>query len=154
LSCEKKFRDALRRRGFRLTPQREAILEALHHAEGCLTAEALHERVCADPDCASNGIDLATVYRTLELLAAIDFVACIETGHKERLWEFRGDEAPRPHLLCRACGELSTLGEPEVAELTDYLMQRYGFAPSTGQLTIPGLCHKCRDQAQAGESKP
>lgn len=149
MSCEKKFRAELKRRGLRLTPQREAILEVLHHAEGCLTAEELYQRVRAEGGSAANSMDLATVYRTLELLAAIDFVACIDTGHKERLWEFRGDKAPQPHLLCRACGEISTLSEPEVAELTNYLLQHHGFAPATGQITITGLCRRCRERAQA-----
>jgi Fur family ferric uptake transcriptional regulator len=154
MSCEKKFKDYLRQHGFRLTPQREAVLEALHDLKGCTTtAEQLHERAC--PAAARNergqadgGVDLATVYRTLELLAELGFVKCIQTGQKERLWEFLGaEEHPHPHMLCRACGRLTGLEEADVAELRDCLRQRYGFEPSLSDLTIPGLCPECRSKS-------
>jgi Fur family transcriptional regulator, ferric uptake regulator len=142
VSCEKVFKEQLKARGFRLTPQREEILEALHQTAGCTTtAEALYERVAGrDP-----GVDLVTVYRTLELLGNMGFVKCIETGHKERLWEFVGAEHPHPHLLCRVCGELSGLDEDEMAPLRQYLEEHYGFSAAIGQVTIPGLCRRCRE---------
>jgi Fur family ferric uptake transcriptional regulator len=141
VSCYEKFRDELRARGFRLTPQREAILRALHELPGrTTTAEALHERAQrSDP-----GLDLVTVYRTLEVLSEIDFVKCIETGRKERLWEFLGTEHPHPHLLCQRCGGLFGLDETELASLRGYLHDRYGFDADLGQTTIPGICPKCR----------
>jgi len=148
MSCEKKFKEKLKVRGFRLTPQREAILGALHRVSGYTTAEALHERVQdIDP-----GVDLVTVYRTLELLAELDFVKCIETGRKERLWEFLGEREPHPHLLCRACGKLYSLEENELAGLREHLRQRYGFTATLGQLTVPGLCPQCREKAETQEA--
>ena len=144
MSCEKVFKEQLRARGFRLTPQREGILEALHLTQGCTTtAEALYERVLQrDP-----GTDLVTVYRTLELLATMGFAKCIETGRKERLWEFVGADHPHPHLLCRACGELLGFDAEEMAPLRQYLEEHYGFGATIGQMTIPGLCRRCRERA-------
>lgn len=141
MSCYEKFRDELRAHGFRLTPQREVVLRALHELpERTTTAEALHERARRrDP-----GLDLVTVYRTLEVLAEIDFVKCIETGRKERLWEFLGAESPHPHLLCRSCGRLYGVDEEELASLRQYLREQYGFDADLGQVTIPGLCPECR----------
>lgn len=146
MSCEKLFKEQLRARGFRLTPQREEILAALHLTRGCTTtAEALHQRVLErDP-----GVDLVTVYRTLELLSNMGFVKCIETGRKERLWEFVGAEHPHPHLLCRSCGELVGFDEEELAPLREYLEEHYGFGATIGQVTIPGLCRRCRQKEAA-----
>jgi Fur family ferric uptake transcriptional regulator len=140
MSCLEKFRQLLHERGFRLTPQRELILEALHDVQGCITAEALYERVHGiDP-----GIDLATIYRTLELLANIDFVKCIDTGHKEKLWQFLGTTQPQPHLRCEACGQLIDCRQEELAPLREALRRRYGFEPNLGHLTIPGICFQCQ----------
>jgi len=147
MSCEQKFKDELRRQGFRLTPQREAVLEALHELKDrTTTAEALHELARqADP-----GIDLVTIYRTLELLSDLGFVKCIETGHKERHWQFLGaEEYPHPHLLCRACGELVGIEEASIAQLRQCLREQYGFEPAIGRLTIPGLCARCRQTGDA-----
>ena len=158
MTCEKKFKDELKARGFRFTPQREVILEALHELKGgTTTAEALHERVrAADPGAGnrtadSPRIDLVTIYRTLELLAGMGFAKCIATGHKGRLWEFLGSEQAHPHLLCRACGELSGFDEDEMAALSEHLRVQYGFAAALAQLTIPGLCRRCRAQAEGVE---
>lgn len=142
MSCEQKFKDELRARGFRLTPQREEILEVLHDCHGdTTTAESVYEHVRRrDPH-----IDVATVYRTLELLAELGFAKCIDTGRKERLWEFLGSEEPHPHLLCRHCGELSGLDPAETEALSEHLRRHYGFTAAIGQLTIPGLCRRCRD---------
>ena len=97
MSCFEKFHELLREHGFRLTPQREAILEVLHHAPGqTITAEEVFALVSQ----AEVGADLATVYRTLEMLADIGFVKNIDTGHKERLWQFLGQGGfPRSSAL-------------------------------------------------------
>jgi len=141
MSCFEKFHDLLRARGFRLTPQREAILEALHQVQGeMVTAEEIHSLVQQG----ESDLDLATVYRTLELLAEIGFVKSIDTGHKERLWQFIGAEEPHAHLLCRSCGKLYGLSEADLAGLATRLREAYGFDVDVGQVTIPGLCPECR----------
>lgn len=141
MSCFEKFHDLLKEHGFRLTPQREAILEALHRVQNeMVTAEQIHELVSE----AQPGVDLATVYRTLEMLAEIEFVKSIDTGHKMRLWQFVGAEDPHPHLLCRSCGKLYGLDHDALEGLAAQLRELYGFDVDIGQVTIPGLCPECR----------
>lgn len=143
MSCFEKFHDLLKERGFRLTPQREAILEALHQVQSeTVTAERIHELVGQ----AQPGVDLATVYRTLEMLAEIEFVKSIDTGRKERLWQFVGAEAAHAHLLCRSCGRLYGLDGDALAGLAARMRDVYGFDVDIGQVTIPGLCPECRDK--------
>jgi len=141
MSCFERFRELLRERGFRLTPQREAILSALHRVQReTVTAERIHELVQQT----EPGVDLATVYRTLEMLARIEFVKGIDTGGKVRLWQFVGIEDAHAHLLCRSCGTLFGLEPAEVEPLAEQLRALYGFEVDVGQLTIPGLCPECR----------
>ncbi|NLT43670.1 MAG: transcriptional repressor [Anaerolineae bacterium] len=141
MSCFEKFHELLKERGFRLTPQREAIVEALHQVQGdTVTAERIHELVGQ----LEPGIDLATVYRTLEMLSQIEFVKSIDSGGKVRLWQFVGAEDPHPHLLCRSCGMLFGVEPAELEQLSGQLRELYGFDIDIGQLTIPGLCPACR----------
>lgn len=143
MSCYDKFHELLKERGFRLTPQREAIVKALHKVQGeTVTAECIHGLLQQH----EAGIDLATVYRTLELLSEIEFVKSIDTGHKVRLWQFVGAEDPHPHLLCRSCGKLFGLEQSELEALADELRRLHGFDIDIGQVTIPGLCPDCRRQ--------
>ena len=55
----------IRQRGYRMTPQRDMILEAIH-ASGHMTADEIYQQVHVK----SPAVNLATVYRTLELLKA------------------------------------------------------------------------------------
>ena len=60
--------EELRRQGYRLTPQREMIVEAVAHAGRHVTAEEVHEQVRAR----TSAVNVATVYRTLDLLVSWD----------------------------------------------------------------------------------
>jgi Fur family ferric uptake transcriptional regulator len=55
--------DVLRSRGLRLTAQRQLVLEAVH-ALGHSTPDQVHARVSET----AAGVNITTVYRTLELL--------------------------------------------------------------------------------------
>ena len=56
--------DSLRSAGYRLTPQRVMILSAIASSPGHMTAEDIHEKVKKS----YRFIDIATVYRTIQLL--------------------------------------------------------------------------------------
>ena len=60
------FIQTLRGRGYRITPQREMIIQALLQSEWHMTAEEIYQQVQAF----TQATNIATVYRTLELLVA------------------------------------------------------------------------------------
>ena len=74
MCCEEIFLKRLQDRGFRLTPQRDVILQAMHHVDGHATAEEIHGKVHS----ISSAIDISTVYRTLELLQELHLVAAVD----------------------------------------------------------------------------
>jgi Fur family ferric uptake transcriptional regulator len=55
---------ALRNLGYRITPQREMIIEALAHSSHHVTAEEIYAQVHQR----AKAVNIATVYRTLDLL--------------------------------------------------------------------------------------
>ena len=60
----------LRASGYRVTPQRQLVLEAvtrLHHA--------WPEEICSEVNQTARGVNLSTVYRTLELLEQLGLVS-------------------------------------------------------------------------------
>ena len=65
MTCSNQYTSQLRARGFRMTPQRMAILHVLHH-EGTHLSPT---EVFAHAKEAIPGLTEATVYRTLEFLA-------------------------------------------------------------------------------------
>ena len=139
MACEEVFIKHLRERGFRLTPQREMILSALHEVEGLVTVEEIYGRVQK----ISTSVDVSTVYRTLDLLQEFDLVACVDSGDDQRRYELLGVHGPHLHLVCQACGQVIG-ADLEVAQAFGQRLQaEYGFVPALDHLSVPGLCASC-----------
>jgi Fe2+ or Zn2+ uptake regulation protein len=79
----------------------------LVESEEHLTAEEVWERVKDS----LPGLELSTVYRSLEPLRAAGLVADSRLPEGPRVFEAR--PALHPHLVCESCGEISH-PEPEV----------------------------------------
>jgi Fur family ferric uptake transcriptional regulator len=128
----------IRQRGYRMTPQREMILEAIHE-EGHITADEIYQRVRAK----SSAINLATVYRTLEMLKQLGIVTAIDTGGGCVHYELAGEQ-PHHHLVCEACGETVELDCEVLLPLEQELCKRYGFQMNLNHLALFGLCPRCQ----------
>ena len=71
MSCYKPMLANLQQQGFRLTSQRALILEDLFHNPGHRTVEDIFQHVSER----LPGLNRATIYRTLEMLRAVNLVA-------------------------------------------------------------------------------
>ena len=150
MTCEKVFLGQLRERGFRLTPQRQMVLNVLHQVEGTATAEEIHSRVQSISSC----VDISTIYRTLGLLREFSLVASIDVGDGQRRYALLGVHGPRFHLACQSCGKLIGVEMAEARSLVDHLRRAHGFEANLAEITIPGLCQDCGQAHQdAGGEK-
>jgi Fur family ferric uptake transcriptional regulator len=149
MACEELFLKELRKRGFRLTPQREMVLSVLHDIQGHATAEEIYARVQA----ISSSVDISTVYRTLELLQEFDLVAAFDLEDGQRHYELLGVHGPHCHLVCRACGKTLGVDQEVVRPLGERLLQEYGFQADLEHLTIPGLCQECQARLALPEAE-
>ena len=129
---------SLRRRGVRLTPQREIILDAIHQEDEHMTADEIYQRVLAR----SPAINIATVYRTLDLLKELHVVNEINLGSCTR-YELCQAE-PHHHLVCQACGQSLTLDHAILVSLEHTLEKQYGFKAQIDHMVIYGLCARCQ----------
>ncbi len=133
----------LRSRGFRLTPQREMIVRAVAHAGRHVTAEEVFEQVRAH----TQAINLATVYRTLDLLVELGMASRADLGDG-RVTYAPLDHGPHCHLVCRVCGKEIEAGCDLLAPLEEQFRARYGFAADLRHLALSGLCADCQSQFQ------
>ncbi len=140
MCCEERFSQELRQRGFRLTPQREMVLQVLHDLPGHATAEEVYARVSA----LSAAVDPSTVYRTLELLEELRLVASFDLGDGQRHYALLPVHHLHAHLRCQGCGRLITVGAQELQRLLDALTGADGFRVQVDHWVIPGLCRECQ----------
>ncbi len=144
MSGHYKLMEDFRQRGYRLTPQREMILLAIHESEGHVSAEELYERVKAQNPC----VDISTIYRTLELLKELRFVNEVNLGHGCVRYEQAAGE-PHHHLICKRCGNVLEMEHDLIAPLHSQLLERYGFQADLSHIAISGLCQTCRADSEA-----
>lgn len=140
--------DALRRRGGRLTAPRRRVLEALFAAEGPIAAE----RVAM-----LGGLELTSVYRTLESLEEMGVVRHTHLGHGPGLYALTGG-TEREYLVCERCGRVTTVDAARLDGIRDQIERSFGFRARFGHFPIVGLCGPCTtrpdSRAQQGDAMP
>jgi Fur family ferric uptake transcriptional regulator len=132
--------DALRASGYRVTPQRQLVLEAVSRLE-----HATPEEIFADVRQTARGVNVSTVYRTLELLEQLGLVAHTHLFHGAPRYHLAA-EAEHVHLVCHRCGQVTEVDKEAVRPLVMALEQAEDFQTDVGHLTIFGLCSGCRSQ--------
>ena len=130
----------LKEKGFKLTPQRIMILQVLHSAEGHITAEEIYQQIKS----CFPGINISTVYRTLELLKSLGLVT--ETDFGDGVLRYHHiEKGHHHHLICRKCHKVIDVDEEDLEPLRQSLMEKHGFLPELRHLAIFGLCRECRE---------
>ena len=128
----------LRARGYRATPQRQLVLEAL-----ATLRHATPEDVGARVNQAARGVNTSTIYRTLELLEQLGMVTHTHLGHGAPTYHLAQD-ADHVHLVCRTCGKLTEISPDVARPLVATLDAEQGFETDVGHLTVFGRCSDCR----------
>src|ERR1700728_2042421 len=134
---------ALRASGYRVPPQRELVLEAvtrLKHASPEEIFAELHQR--------ASGVNVSTIYRTLELLEQLGLVTHTHLGHGAPRYHLAA-EAQHVHLVCRECRRLTELAPEGATPLVKALDEEHGFETDVGHLTVFGICRDCRGLPEA-----
>jgi Fur family ferric uptake transcriptional regulator len=135
MSCDK----VLREKGYRLTPQRMLVSEALHNANNHISAEEIFEQLHARYPYSN----ISTVYRTLELMKRLNLVTETDFG-EGRVRYHVAEKGHHHHLVCRTCGKTIDLNESMLNPLKGALLRDYAFEADLRHLAIPGECGDCR----------
>ena len=128
----------MRERGFRVTPQRQLILDAICEGKGHTTPDEIYERVHIK----TPVVNRATVYRNLDFLCEMRLVVAAQIG-RQMFYEIAGD-TPHHHLVCRSCNKVDQIGDDVAKMLFNKIERDHHFFVDMDHLTLFGLCQKCR----------
>lgn len=130
---------SLRARGFRITPQREMIIDIVIENNNHITPEDIHTRLAR----LTQAINLTTVYRTLDFL--------FEEGLIQRT-VLRGitiytanEHGKHLHLVCRRCGKVIAADQQQAMQLAQQIVSEYQFQPDLDHIAIFGVCATCQE---------
>ncbi|MEJ5224954.1 MAG: Fur family transcriptional regulator [Anaerolineales bacterium] len=138
MTCTDTLTHDLRKRGYRLTPQRLAILQILHDADGHLTPVEVYERAAA----ILPGITEPTVYRTLDFLSQHGLALAAHIGSGKLVYEIARHQ--HHHAVCQNCGREVEIAHAALESLYTQIETQTGYALTTSHLTFFGLCPECQ----------
>ena len=137
--CEK-----LKDREYKLTPQRQIILKAfIEKDRRHLSAEELYSIVKESyPE-----IGLATVYRTLDLLAELEILQKMDFGDGKARFELNDEDVHHHHhLICLSCGKVQEFDLDLLDLLEERINKNTGFDIINHRLKVYGYCSDCQEE--------
>jgi Fe2+ or Zn2+ uptake regulation protein len=128
----------LRAKGYRLTPQRLAILKILRDSGEHFTPLEIFQLAQQS----LPGLTEATVYRTLSFFTEQGLVLAAHIGSGQLVYEIA--ENDHHHLICRICGETLEIDHDLLQSLYEEFEARTGYHIDSIHQTFFGLCPGCR----------
>jgi len=133
---------SLRRRGHRITAQREMILQIFReqpHGDH-LSTEELHAKLMKK----GSTVSLATAYRTLKLLSSLGLLRELEFAEGHKNYELKQETLPHQHIICIGCNNTLEFEDHFLEEAGQKIATRHRFEVIDAQFKIFGLCPDCR----------
>ncbi len=142
MSHHMKVARQLQDQGYRLTPQRLAILEVIKGAGCHMSIQDILDRL-AD---SYPTLSVPTVYRNLQWLKAAGLVAETDLGGECHEYEYIA-EHPHHHLVCLECGQRLNLPDSLLDPLRAYVREQNGYEPRMEHFAFFGICPACQEHA-------
>jgi Fur family transcriptional regulator, ferric uptake regulator len=137
---ENLFRKLLEERGWRLTKQRNAILQKAFSYKGHFDPESLYLAMREQGMKASR----ASVYRTLNLLCECGLVEKVGKTEQGTIYEQSVDRKHHDHMVCIKCGEIIEFYSEKIEKLQQKICRELDFTGKNHTLEIRGYCRHCQ----------
>ncbi len=125
--------DLFKKHGIKRTGQREELLQILKSGRLPMTAEEIFKK--------TDGISLATVYRTLEIFCEKGLAVKISVGNDEKKYYEPASDVHRHYAVCLKCGKMEHIN---VCPVHDIKLD--GFEVTGHRLELYGYCAECMDK--------
>ncbi len=147
-----RVKQQLQQSSYKLTPQREATVRVLIENEtDHLSAEDVYLKVKEK----APEIGLATVYRTLELLADLKVVDKVSFGDGVARFDLRkeGSKHFHHHLVCMECGRVDEIEEDLLPQIEERVENEFNFKILDHRLTFHGICEACQKEGKGTKAQ-
>ena len=139
------FRRYLREQGLPVTPQREAVADAIFNSRGHLSVEELWNKVREQ----DTKVSVATVYRTMKLLNECGLAHARNFGDGQTRYEAAAGREHHDHLICTRCGTIVEFENDRIEAMQDAVARKHGFKVTSHKMELYGLCKDCQRAAGA-----
>lgn len=137
------LKSVLNQEGFRLTHQRQKILELFDASSQGehLTAEEIYLQLSSQ----GEKISFSTIYRTLHVMVNLGILRELELSEGKKYYEPNDPFINQHHhLVCVQCGALSEFEDKRVTGVSQKETRSRGFSLLSCQFTVYGICPTCQ----------
>lgn len=134
-----KILEELKNKGYRITKPREELLKILDKYP--LTVQEMDKELNKK----NIHIDLASIYRSLELFVNMGIVHVIELGEDKKRYELVNDQNHHHHLVCNRCGTIEDI-EINEKNLLQEVQKKTSFKIDHHHLEFFGICMNCHNK--------
>ena len=127
----------------RTTRQRAAVANLLAEQSDFRSAQELHALLRTR----GEAVGLATVYRSLALMAESGEVDTLVRADGETVYRRCGSAVHHHHLVCRRCGRTVEISGPGVERWAQAVAAEHGFHDVSHQIELFGVCPQCSADA-------
>jgi Fur family peroxide stress response transcriptional regulator len=139
-TAEEKVAEELARHGLRATRQRIAALRLLRRLKTHPTSAELHARLLPEQE----NVSQKTVYEILDALVQAGLASRVTAVGEPYRYEARPE--PHYHATCRICGRLYDVPASADSQIRGRADLPEGFQVEKIDVTIRGICLRCRDE--------
>ncbi len=130
----------LEERGLKHSRQRDVIVETFYAMGGHVPVDGLVARVRN----LDARVSVATVYRTMKLLAECGIAVPRRFDDGQTRYEPASGRAHHDHLICTGCGHIVEFENEKIEELQRRVARSHGFEVDSHKLELYGRCERCR----------
>ncbi|MBS1518898.1 MAG: transcriptional repressor [Bacteroidetes bacterium] len=130
------FRLILNSHSQKITKPRIKILKILKSNNKPLTIAEISEKLT------DRKIDLATIYRTMNLFEELRIVNQIDFKDEFKRYELIYDRHHHHHIVCRKCRKVENV-EPCLLDNIEHYLKDKGYTEVTHSLEFFGICSEC-----------
>jgi len=141
---------SLKVHGYKLTPQRRAVLDIIASSRDHLTPSEIFARVREH----RPAIGIVTIYRTLDVLTDLDLICRVHGEDGCHSYLMRRPSGHHHHIVCSNCGTVVDFMKCDIEALERKISRQTGFKIQSHLLEFEGLCHRCQVVAGAAAPRP
>jgi Fur family ferric uptake transcriptional regulator len=130
------FRNYLKEKKHRITPERFMVLEEIYRSDGHFDADEIYFKMKDN----KSRVSRATVYNTLDLLVDCGLVQRQQFGKNQSVYERAYSFQQHDHIICQHCEAVVEFCDPRIHEIQQMMEKLHGFKINDHSLHFYGDC--------------
>lgn len=138
MKLSEKVKALLKSKDLKITPARQAIVEAFFKAKKPLHVGNLKKIKGLEETNESS------FYRNIQKLIDAEILHMVPSSEEHKLYELIAENKHHHHIVCTKCKEVSCLTDCTIGSQLSKMAAKAGFTVSSHSLELYGLCRSCQ----------